>query len=1119
MLITPTPLALGWPLQLQYFPGWAALVAFLVLGAIVVLLGMRSLNGLGPARKWVAIGVRLAVVLLLILILGGVRWSRNHTDLEIMIVQDISDSMENVSTFPGRDARDEKDRRTLQQSLDAYYRQLSRDPTKKDDDRVGLITFKDYAKVDAMPNKELRLDTRGIAPKGSGTDVAAGLQLAMATMSPDAMHRLVLVSDGNPNLGDTDAAVNAAVAQGVPIDVVAMAYDVQNDVMVDRFVSPSWKRENEPFTLTVVLRNANPAPVAGRLRVVHRTDLEADLDMDPALPEVQRERAISLKPGLNPQYIKVPPLVGGVHRFKAIFTPDKAGTAGVTAGIEGGQDTAGGATAGGTGGASGGAGSAGAARGGGNNAVEDNDVAEAVTLVRGKGEVLYIDNTAVPGQESPGAVLAKAMAGEGITMRTFGIDGFPRTLVELQNYDAVVLANVPRGNFTDNGRAAGLSLDQDAMLRTYVHDMGGGLVMIGGEQTFGAGGWASSEVEKVLPVDMEIPAQRQVGQGALALVMHSCEMPQGNFWGEQCAIKAVESLGSRDEIGIISYGMGVNNAGIGGAQWDFPLSEKKNGQAVFGAIKKMQLGDMPSFDDAMNLALNGVNGQGGLKQSKARHKHVIIISDGDPQVPIPSLVAAYQAAKVSCSTITVYPHGGGAGANGQLPPVMFELPKQLKGKSYGPIESNPNQLPQIFIKEATIVKRSLIFEENIAVAMRDPTNEMVKGLGERVPNVAGMVLTSRKNDPKVEMPLSAGKLSDPILAHWQTGLGRAAVWTSDATAKWSPGWVGSPSYNKLWAQIIRGVSRPPMSSDFDVRVNIEGNRGEIIVDAMDKDADALNFLNMTGTVLGGSDLRRAPEKVRLVQVGPGRYRGSFAVHGEGSYVAGIDYQGRKGVSGNTMGVANVNTSPEKRDLKSNESRLRSIAEATGGRWLTPFQPQGAELFTRDGLRPSRSPLPVWDLLLPYLLALIILDVAVRRIAWDWNSTKRMATAVGDRVRAYTTMRRVESAPTLDALRRVRDEVVETKFGGAGEPAGGGAKLQAARRPDPKAKFVAPAGVEGDIAQVVGGATDKPLPSAPKKIEPKGGPAQPGGHMGGLMAAKKRAQQQIKDKESGEGGPS
>ena len=56
------------------------------------------------------------------------------------------------------------------------------------------------------------------------------------------------------------------------------------------------------------------------------------------------------------------------------------------------------------------------------------------------------------------------------------------------------------------------------MVAQYVHDTGGGLVMIGGPQTFGAGGWEGSRLEKELPVTMEVPAQRQIPKGALVLM-------------------------------------------------------------------------------------------------------------------------------------------------------------------------------------------------------------------------------------------------------------------------------------------------------------------------------------------------------------------------------------------------------------------------------------------------------------------------------------------------------------------------------------------------------------------------------------------------------------------------
>src|SRR4051812_15720712 len=95
------PLAWIAPLHLEYFGWWTAALLFIGLSLPIVLLGMRSLSGLGPVRKWVAIGTRLTVVLLFILILGGVRWVRKHKNVEVVVLRDVSQSTRHVRNFPG----------------------------------------------------------------------------------------------------------------------------------------------------------------------------------------------------------------------------------------------------------------------------------------------------------------------------------------------------------------------------------------------------------------------------------------------------------------------------------------------------------------------------------------------------------------------------------------------------------------------------------------------------------------------------------------------------------------------------------------------------------------------------------------------------------------------------------------------------------------------------------------------------------------------------------------------------------------------------------------------------------------------------------------------------------
>jgi hypothetical protein len=370
-----------------------------------------------------------------------------------------------------------------------------------------------------------------------------------------------------------------------------------------------------------------------------------------------------------------------------------------------------------------------------------------------------------------------------------------------------------------------------------------------------------------------------------------------------------------------------------------------------------------------------------------------------------------------------------------------------------------------------------------------------------------MILTGRKQSPQIELPIVAGKNNDPVLAHWQTGLGKALVWTSDAFNDWSAAWLSSGEYDKFWAQVVRSVSRPPQSADFDVQTNAQDGKGKITVEALSKDSTFLNFLSIAGQVIG-PDMK--PRSIHLVQTGPGTYTGDYDANDPGNYVAVMNYHGAANQGGVMLSGMAVNSSPELRDLKSNQAVLQAIADRTGGRVLAPFDSDSADLFTRESLFPTSSPLPIWDILLPILLGLILMDVAVRRIAWDWIAIKKLAAAVGQ-VRAVTTTRKIETRESLDALKRIREE----SGAASGKPAGAADRppVVTVPRPDPKAKFEAE-GVEGDITKVVGGATDKPLPAAPKKIEPKGAVA-PTDSMGGLMAAKRRAQEKIREKERAE----
>ena len=69
------------------------------------------------------------------------------------------------------------------------------------------------------------------------------------------------------------------------------------------------------------------------------------------------------------------------------------------------------------------------------------------------------------------------------------------------DYNAIIIDNI-------SGRS--ISFSTMEQLEQYVKDMGGGLIVIGGDKSFGAGYYKKTPLEKVLPVFMDAPTEYQV---------------------------------------------------------------------------------------------------------------------------------------------------------------------------------------------------------------------------------------------------------------------------------------------------------------------------------------------------------------------------------------------------------------------------------------------------------------------------------------------------------------------------------------------------------------------------------------------------------------------------------
>ncbi|MBX3728722.1 MAG: VWA domain-containing protein [Candidatus Sumerlaeia bacterium] len=967
-------------------------------------LAARRLRAIEPARRWMILGLRTLVILLLVLALSKPEIARESHDLTVYFLLDVSDSI------PAQ---------KREQAL-TLVSEFTRGSNKPRNDEAGLIIFGDGASLETLAVNTFEFDGSYRSVVGTArTDISSALRLALSAFPRNRLKRIVLFSDGNENSGSALEIARMARNSAVPIDVVPMRYDQRGDVQIDKLIVPAQTARDAPFDLKVYMSSENQTSTTGRLRVYEDDTLIVD-------------QPVTVEPGRNPPLVLTRRLRdGGFHRYRAsVEIPD--------------------------------------------DPRPQNNRAEAFTHLKAEPRVLYIE-----GDQMTRNYLAGALRLEEISVDFRGSDSIPQTLEEVQSYDSIILSNVHANQMT---------IDQMKMIERAVHDLGVGLIMIGGEDSFGAGGYQDSPIEEALPVSMDVKQKKVLPNGALAIVLHTCEIPQGNSWAREISIAALNVLSAQDYFGLLYYGSkpgtGLGGAGGGWGEfwlWEPGLQMTGNKHAMRAKIRGVTPLDMPTFDPTLELAYQG------LKDVKTQAKHIIVISDGDPAPPNKDLVNRIRDEGITVSSVIIAPHFG------QSEETMRQLAYWGAGEFYYP--KTASELPRIFVKEASVVRRSLIFEETFS-PVADAPSEMLEGFSA-LPQLHGYVVTSDKELATIALRTEK---DDPLLAHWRYGLGKTVAFTSDARNKWAASWVDWENYSKFWSQLVRWSLRETSSSNFQINTELNAGRGRVVVDAIDPDGSFLNFLEFDAVVLNPS---LEPEKVTVRQVGPGRYEGEFEASEVGTYLVRLS-SGPEEARQTAVGGAALSYSPEYQAGRSNDEFLDRIATESGGRVAAA----NYYAFSRD-LPATRQPTPIWELLFLLGLLLIPVDIFLRRVYLDphelWQGfLKGLATAwqtVTFR-RPKVTVQRDEAMGSLMAAKQRahadREQAEEERQ----------ARATFRERLDADAE-------QAPARESVFEAPDAPGPARPRAkhtVSPSDSPDRPpagGSSLSSLKEAKKRAQERKK----------
>ena len=762
------------------------------------------------------------------------------------------------------------------------------------EDQAAVVVFGRDALVERAMSSKHELSHITSSPDPSQTDLGAAMRLGLALFPPNRARRMVILSDGQVTRGDAPQAAQFAAALQVELLLVPFEHAPTEEVWLADVDAPGHLRQGESFDLGLAIQSTQAAQA------------EVRVFADEALVFNQVQR---LTRGL--QSLRIPLTAGapGFVRFRVQ--------------IESSADSH-----------------------------YQNNELSAFSQVLGPPRLLLVapavgEPIGLSGEERPdeAAQLETALKASGFIVERVLPQQVPLgDLAGLAAYNAVVLVDVP---------ARQLSLRQMRQLQSYVRDLGGGLLAVGGPTSFGVGGYFRTPLEEILPVDMQI--KDELRRPALTMVFvidrsgSMAEVSGGTAkidLAKEAAARSAELLFPSDRVGVVAF----DDA----ASWVVPITAVGDPQAIAGDVGSLAAGGGTDILAGLQAVARI------LPADPAAVKHIILLTDGgaDP-TGIPELVSRlWTEHGITLSAV---------GIGSDAAPFLADLAEQGGGRYH--FAPDPESIPTILTEETALVSRSYIVEETFYPEQvgRSP---ILSGLTE-IPPLHGYVATSAKDLTRL---LLISPAEDPILAMWQYGLGQAAAFTSDATGRWGKEWVRWPGYVTFWSQVARAVTAQQGASLLEVRVEPGDSQAVVNVEARAASGDSLNGLQLGANILAPGG---AGEALKLQQYAPGLYRATSSAREQGVYLIRV---AETTVRGEDAGVSATEAwvmpySPEYgRPLE--EGALLQLVQAEGGQ-LADADPRAAFAHTLSG-QANAFPLRPWMLALAAIL--LVLDIGARRLA-------------------------------------------------------------------------------------------------------------------------------------------
>lgn len=804
----------------------------------------------------------------------------------------------------------------VRDGLQYMSEESARELDREDRTQLRLVTYAGQARA-LDPQGEDREALLPRDPEGAlASDHAAALRLAAALVDPEREGRIVLITDGGGSRAeraDLAATVRELGERGVTVHTRAFPPAARADLVVAGVHLPAELRVGQTFDVVVDLEAVGYVPEDSQSLTLR---LDKDGQPNPLTPAVQVEL-----PGPDGRrQIKIPSRVSAPG--PAVYTATLLTEAVPRA----------------------------------KNRALENDRAAVAGDVKGQPRVLLV----APGDDTQ--ALARALRSDHLHVDLVDPGALPTDTDALRPYDLVVLSDVAAARVGGAARQA---------IARYVEDLGGGFIMIGGEGSFGVGGWGGTTIEEILPVRFE--GERQRDQPTLALVLVIDK--SGSMSSEdrldlvkEAARATAATLDPGDEIGVIAFD-------------SYPyvlvrLQTASNRIRIAGDIRRLSAGGGTNALPALREAYLQLVG------SRALVKHVILLSDGQsPEQGVAALLADMRDADITVSAVGV---GAGAGKD-----FLARVAERGRGRYY--FSQDGTDVPRIFSRETREVTRNAA-QERLHYPRVAKAVQALRGLDfAAAPGLGGIVPLKPK--PLAEVLLKTHE-GEPLLVRGRRGLGRTAAFASDAKPRWAAAWIRWAGFAKLWSQVARDTMRQGAGNLGGAALRVlpgadEGTWSVVVdVDAAQGFADDLR-----GEVLVVDPARPQDDPARaltfpLALTAPGRYEAALARIDAGQRLLSARLYdraaGQERLAAEASGQVSVPYPPElaPQSLIADPTWLAELPVPEDSAIPPTHQGDLDPVLRVEGKNTGREHTrPLWpEVLLALVLPLLALDLLLRRLS-------------------------------------------------------------------------------------------------------------------------------------------